>query len=236
MDPPDGGWRPTRGRFRPERLEAPLDSLPGVGATLRKRLAKLGLEHVGDLLDHRPRRYEQPAPERRIAELWGEDEVVIEGEVLRTSSRRGRGRLQILTAQISDGSGQISATWFNQPWLQKKLVPGTSVRLRGVPNRYGFQVRSYDLNGGSATADFAPVYPASEEVASAKLRELVANALTYVRDDPDPLPAAVRTQRGLPLKADAYVALHVPRSLEEAEVGRRRLAFEELLTLSLIHI
>ena len=233
MDPPDGGWRPTRGRFRPERLEAPLDSLPGVGATLRKRLAKLGLEHVGDLLDHRPRRYEQPAPERRIAELWGEDEVVIEGEVLRTSSRRGRGRLQILTAQISDGSGQISATWFNQPWLQKKLVPGTSVRLRGVPNRYGFQVRSYDLNGGSATADFAPVYPASEEVASAKLRELVANALTYVRDDPDPLPAAVRTQRGLPLKADAYVALHVPRSLEEAEVGRRRLAFEELLTFQL---
>src|SRR5687768_15789752 len=143
VDPPGGGWRPTRGRFRTERLEAPLESLPGVGPTLRKRLAKLGLEHIGDLLDHRPRRYEQPAPERRIAELWGEDEVVIAGEVLKTSSRRGRGRLQILTAQVSDGSGQISATWFNQPWLQEKLVPGTRVRLRGAPNRYGFQVRSY---------------------------------------------------------------------------------------------
>ena len=61
VDPPDR-WTPTRGRFRPERLEAPIDSLTGVGPTLKKRLAKLGLEHVGDLLDHRPRRYERPAP------------------------------------------------------------------------------------------------------------------------------------------------------------------------------
>jgi RecG-like helicase len=145
VDPPEGGWTPTRGRFRPERLEASLETLPGVGPTLRKRLAKLGLERVGDLLDHRPRRYEEPAPERPIADLWGEDEVVIAGQVLRTSSRRGRGRLQILTAQVADASGQITATWFNQPWLQEKLAPGTRVRLRGTTNRYGFQVRSYDL-------------------------------------------------------------------------------------------
>ena len=58
--------------------------------------------------------------------------MLIEGEVLRTSLRRGRGRLQILTAQVSDGTGQISATWFNQPWLQEKLTPGTHVRLRGA--------------------------------------------------------------------------------------------------------
>ncbi|HET9507827.1 MAG TPA: ATP-dependent DNA helicase RecG [Gaiellaceae bacterium] len=233
VDPPEGGWAPTRGRFRPERLEAPLDTLAGVGPTLRKRLAKLGLERIGDLLEHRPRRYEQPAPERRIAELWGEDEVVIAGQVLRTSSRRGRGRLQILTAQVSDGSGQITATWFNQPWLQEKLAPGTHVRLRGTTNRYGFQVRSYDLNGGSATADFAPVYPASEEVASAKLRELVEAALPFAGDRPDPLPASLKAARGLPLRRDALQALHRPGSLDEAEAGRQRLAFDELLTLQL---
>ena len=232
VDPPDR-WPPTRGRFRPERLEAPVDSLPGVGPTLKRRLGKLGLAHVGDLLAHRPRRYEEPAPLRRISELWGEDEVLIEGEVLQASLRRGRGRLQILTAQVSDGSGRISATWFNQPWLQEKLRPGTHVRLRGTPNRYGFAVRSFDLNGGAATADFAPVYPASEELSAPKLRELVAAVLSHAGDHPDPLPAAEKVQRRLPLKADALVALHRPRSLEEAEAGRRRLAFDELLTLQL---
>ena len=232
VDPPEQ-WVPTRGRFRPERLEAPLDSLPGVGPTLKKRLAKLGLGRIGDLLDHRPRRYERPAPEKRIADLFGDEEVLIEGEVIKTSLRRGRGRLQILTAQVSDGSGQISATWFNQPWLKDKLTPGTQVRLRGAPNRYGFAVRSYDLNGDSATADFAPVYPASEEVSAAKLRELVEAALPHATDRPDPLPAALKAGRGLPLRGDALVSLHKPRSLEEAEQGRQRLAFDELLTLQL---
>jgi ATP-dependent DNA helicase RecG len=232
VDPPER-WPPTRGRFRPERLEAPLDTFPGVGPTLKKRLAKLDLGRVGDLLDHRPRRYERPAPEKRIADLFGEEEALIEGDVIQTSLRRGRGRLQILTAQISDGSGQISATWFNQPWLKDKLTPGTHVRLRGAPNRYGFAVRSYDLNGGTATADFAPVYPASEEVSAAKLRELVEGALPLATDRPDPLPAALKVERGLPLRGDALVALHRPRSLDEAEEGRRRLAFDELLTLQL---
>ena len=232
VDPPER-WPPTRGRFRPERLDAPVDSLAGVGPTLKRRLAKLGLERAGDLLAHRPRRYEEPAPLRRISELWGEEEVLIEGEVVSARSRRGRGRLQILTAQVSDGSGQISATWFNQPWLQEKLRPGTHVRLRGAPNRYGFAVRSYDLNGGSATADFAPVYPASEDVSTAKLRELVSAVLVHARDDPDPLPVSVKVARRLPLRADALVALHRPRSLEEAEEGRQRLAFDELLTLQL---
>ena len=232
VDPPDR-WTPTRGRFRPERLEAPIDSLTGVGPTLKKRLAKLGLEHVGDLLDHRPRRYERPAPEKRIADLFGDEEVLIEGDVLKTSLRRGRGRLQILTAQVSDGSGQISATWFNQPWLKDKLTPGTHVRLRGQQNRFGFAVRSFDLNGGSATADFAPVYPASEEVSAVKLRELVESALPLATDRPDPLPASLKAERGLPLRGDALAALHRPRSLDEAEDGRRRLAFDELLVLQL---
>ena len=147
--------------------------------------------------------------------------------------RRGRGRLQILTAQITDGTGQISATWFNQPWLKDKLTPGTQVRLRGSPNRYGFAVRSYDLNGGSATAEFAPVYPASEEISAAKLRELVEAALPLATDRPDPLPAALKAERGLPLRGDALVALHRPRSLGEAEEGRQRLAFDELLVLQL---
>jgi ATP-dependent DNA helicase RecG len=232
VDPPER-WPPTRGRFRPERLEAPLETLDGVGPTLQKRLAKLGLTRVGDLLDHRPRRYEPAAPEKRIADLFGDEEVLIEGDVLRTSLRRGRGRLQILTAQVSDGSGQITATWFNQPWLKDKLQPGTHVRLRGSQNRFGFAVKSFDLNGAAATADFAPVYPASEEVSAAKLRELVTSVLVHARDYPDPLPAQVASERGLPLKADALVAVHRPRSLAEAEQGRRRLAFDELLVLQL---
>ena len=226
-------WPRPRSAPRPEVLEAGVETLPRVGAAVRGRLAKLGLRTVGDLLAHRPRRYERPIDERSIRDVFGDEEAVIEGVVLGTTSRRSRGRLQILTARVADDTGEIKATWFNQPWLAAQLVPGTHVRLRGKPNRYGFQVESYDIGEATETADYAPVYPASEALAQKQLRALVGAALEQARAEGDPLPARLAVAEGLPLRADALVALHRPRSLEEAEVGRRRLAFDELLVLQL---
>jgi ATP-dependent DNA helicase RecG len=223
-----GAWRRPRLFPRPEALARSVETLPGVGPAVKKKLERLGLATVGDLLLHTPFRYEQPVDELRIAELGGEDEVAIRGEVLSVSKRR-RGRLQMLTARVSDGSATISATWFNQPWLERQLQPGTAVRLRGRQGRYGFDVRSFDIGNGHATADFAPVYPASEELTPKKLRELVGAALP--RSLADPLPAALKQLESLPPRADALWALHRPRSPEEAETGRRRLAFDELLLL-----
>jgi ATP-dependent DNA helicase RecG len=217
---------------RPERLDASVETLDGVGPSVAKRLAKLELERVGDLLWQRPRRYEEPVPTKRVCDLFGEEEAAIEVVVRAVSSRR-RGRLAILTARVADETDEIKATWFNQPWLEARLVPGTRIRLRGRTNKFGFAVSSYDLEGEAETADFAPVYPASEDVSQKKLRELRAQVLGLVRDTGEPLPADLRAREGLPLRADALAALHRPRALAEAEVGRVRLAFDELLVLRL---
>ncbi|MFL5945201.1 MAG: DEAD/DEAH box helicase, partial [Gaiellaceae bacterium] len=223
-------WPRPRTFPRAEAFEQDVETLPGVGPAVKKKLERLGLQTVGDLLAHRPFRYEEPASEVRMADLGGDEEVAIRGEVLSVSKRR-RGRLQMLTARVSDGSATVSATWFNQPWLERQLQPGTPVRLRGRQGRYGFDVRSFDIGGGEATADFAPVYPASEEITPKKLRELVGAALP--RSLPDPLPAPLAVDETLPARADALWALHRPRSLDEAEQGRRRLAFDELLLLQI---
>src|SRR5689334_5323894 len=224
-------WPPTRGRPRFGSLSWALDTLPGVGPSLRAKLAKLGLRTVRDLLEHRPRDYQQAVGETPISSLFGEEEAVIAGEVRRVSIRPTRRRLTVLKAAVRDESGEISAVWFNQPWLADKLQPGTRLRLRGQLRRNEFHVRSYDLDGAAATADFAPVYPASEEVTSARLRTLVESALPAARDFGDSLPASLRARERLPLRYDALVALHRPRGAEEAEAARRRLALDELLLL-----
>ena len=231
VDPP-GRWPPTRTIPRAGALEQPVETLPGVGPAVRRKLGRLGIATVGDVLAHRPRRYESPAEERTIAELFGDEEAVLDVVVRRASARR-RGRLHILTAHVTDATGEIRATWFNQPWLEGKLASGTRLRLRGKPNRFGFQVSSYDIGDAAETADFAPVYPSTADLAQKTLRTVTEAALGFARDGGEPLPAVVRASDRLPLRADALVRLHRPRSDAEAEQARRRLALDELLTLQL---
>jgi len=224
-------WPATRGRPRPQRLEATLDSLPGVGTTLKRKLAGLGIATVRDLLEHVPRRYESAAEEIPIAELHADEEVVIVGDVLNVSKRPLRGRRTLVTVRVTDGTATVGATWFNQPWIADQLKPGMRVRLRGKTGRYGFDVKSYDLGEARATADFAPVYPAAEEIAAKTVRRVVEAALPHVSDYPDPLPAELRAREAMPLKRDALAVVHRPQSEDEAETGRKRLAFDELLLL-----
>jgi ATP-dependent DNA helicase RecG len=230
LDPPRV-WPPTPRALRAARLELGLDSLPGVGATLRRKLANLGLETVRDVLEDRPRRYETAADEVSIGALRPGDEVVISGRVLKVEKRPMRGRRTRIVARVDDGTASVSVTWFNQPWLAEKLEPGTEIRLRGKLGRFGFEPRAYDLGETRATADFAPVYPAAEEIAAATVRRVVDAALPLVSHVPDPLPAELRQREGLALRRDALAAVHRPRDLDEAETARARLAFEELLVL-----
>src|SRR4051812_46529119 len=222
-------WPPTPARPRPERLDRELDTLPGVGATLKRKLAKLGLGTVRDVLEHAPFRFVEPAT---IADLFGggDEEVAIDVTVRTVSKRRAR-KLTIVEARVYDRTGQIRATWFNQPWVADQLQAGSHLRLVGTMRRGGFAVRSHELDPPPAPR--VPVYPASEEISPKLVRKLVGSALPHVADYFDPLPADLREHERMPLKRDALAALHQPETEAEAERARERLAFEELLLLQI---
>src|SRR5262249_42498005 len=75
-DPP-AAWPPPPSLPSPVRLLRPVQELDGVGPTLERRLARVGVETTGDLLWQGPRRYEAPAPTKRVSDLFGEEEAVI---------------------------------------------------------------------------------------------------------------------------------------------------------------
>jgi ATP-dependent DNA helicase RecG len=227
------GWPRPRGWLPPQRLDS-LDvvTLPGVGATLAKRLTTFGIQSVRDLLFHAPRRYESAVDTVPIAKLGqAEGEVAIEGRIVSARSRPLAGRRTLVTAIVRDDAGQISASFFNQPWLLEKLTPGTPLRMRGKLGKFGFDVKSYDIGEARRTADHAPVYPASEQIPSTRLRELVRTALAqHAGSFPDPLPAELE----LPLRRDALAAIHFPHDESQAEQARQRLALDELVALQLV--
>jgi ATP-dependent DNA helicase RecG len=128
--------------------------------------------------------------------------------------------------------------WFNQPWIARQLGEGSRVRLHGTAKqRNQFWVTEHEsLGAGQAgvhTSGLVPVYPATEKLGAAKIRELIAGARELIHDLIEPLPAAVRLAERLLDRPAAVDAMHFPEDPEHQEEARRRLAFEELFLLEL---
>jgi ATP-dependent DNA helicase RecG len=227
---------PLRSLPHPSRLATPLELAP---RRAERAAAAIGLETVGDVLEHLPFRHENREA-RPIGSLGiGEDTTVV-GEVRKIASRRARNRrLVIVEATVGDETGAMKAVWFNQPWLVDKLAPGTHVTLHGrYEGRSGFKVREYELAGDTGelpagSNGLVPIYPSTEGLSVKQLRELVRAARPHVHDIIEPLPAWLRVAERLPERAAALVGVHFPEADDDEPLGRERLAFEELFLLEL---
>jgi ATP-dependent DNA helicase RecG len=221
---------------RATEFEERVETLPGVGPKVADRLGKLGLRTLRDLAEHLPRAYLDWSEAASFGDLSAGEEATVRCTLQRIRVRPTRRRnLKIVEGVVVDGAGvRETAIWFNQQHLAK-LTSGTELLLHGTRELGGgFRVARHELGGaGLHTVGLVPEYPASEEVPSYRLRAFVEEVLPRARFLRDMLPSALRDEEGMPLRADAIRAAHRPRTLEEAEAARGRLAFEELLLLQL---
>ncbi|UJA19901.1 ATP-dependent DNA helicase RecG [Thermoleophilia bacterium SCSIO 60948] len=238
LEPADGSRPPTRSLPRPSRLARPLTSLPGIGPRLAELAKALGIADLADLLWHLPRDHRAPSSVTPIAELkLGEKATVlatVRSARIRPTRRPG---FRILEANVADESGPMRALWFNQAWLAERLAPGRRVLLTGKLERSDFKVSGHELlaadaaereGAGISTSGLVPLHPASERLKADRIRGWVARALPLAGDLIEPLPAALRTRLGFPRVDEAIRAMHFPRSQPDADLARRRLAFDEL--------
>ncbi len=220
-------------------------SLKGVGPALAKKLEKLNLWCVEDLLFLLPLRYEDRTQLVRIGALVAGTRNLVSGEVL-LSEVAFRGRRNLLV-RISDGSGQLTLRFFHfSKQQQAQFQPGVTVTCFGEVRRgsSGFEMihpeyRILREGQDSATNDtLTPIYPATEGVQQGRLRYLTDQALRAMDKEPpeELLPESITRKLGMPSLADAIRYLHRPppeAAVKELLEGRhpcqQRLAFEELL-------
>ena len=217
---------------RPSVLEQGLGALEGVGPKLVELAAEAGIETVGDLLHRVPRRH-RDLRVRPLGEVSPGETATVMVEVLGAKPRPfRRGRLRMVSVKVGDASGQVRATWFNQPWVASKLEPGTQLLLTGKLSGRGFAVNEWEIGAapqeGAPPEGLVPVHSATEELRPQKIRDWVAQALEWAPNAIEGLPAEMRARRRLVALGDALRAVHFPESGEEVEDARRRLGFEEL--------
>jgi ATP-dependent DNA helicase RecG len=217
----------------------PVTELKGVGPEKAKALERLGMTSVLDVLTHYPRRYIDRTREARLADLRVGEEATVLVEVLRAASvRPRRGGRPFVTAEVTDGTGRLTVTFFNQQWRERQLKPGTKVLLfgkyelfRGRPSMTNPVV---DLVG-DRTGRIIPVYPQSEKerVYTWDLGRWVDETLRRAGEFDDPAPAAVLQRFGLADRTTAFRAIHGPETMADKDEARRRLVFDELLRIQL---
>lgn len=214
----------------------------GVGPQRYEKLLKLGLVTVGDLLFYLPRAYESLTNRLRIADLKANDEPqTILGEVVEIEGRTTHSGKDLVSIVISDGGAVVlEATFFNQPFVANKLRYGMLVACTGKPRHYRghWQMNNPRLRPveqavlQDESSSVLPLYSLTEGLHADAMRriqrEIVERYAPAVREI---VPATLISRHQLPRIAEALLAVHLPKSLEDAERGRRRLAYDELLVL-----
>ncbi len=221
-------------------LDAPVTVLSGVGPAVAKILARLGMHTLGDMLYYFPRRYDDYSALKTIHQLFYGEEVTVIASVVEINTRTAKSGKRLTEAVISDGSGSLRVTWFNQPWRASQLRCGTQVVLSGRIEQYmGRLVMNSpecDLleHKHLNTNRIVPVYPLSANIKQRRLRSLMDPVVNHWSGRVvDPLPRDILQSAELIDLNNALLHVHFPESWEALTAARKRLAFDEIFFLQL---
>ncbi len=232
-------------RPKPEGPKAALDAkvtvLDGVGPKNAEKLENLGVFTLRDMLYHYPRRYDDYSKMKTINRLKFGEEVTVIGTVQSAKVRPTRGgKIKITEVIISDGSGALRVSWFNQPWLTNTLKEGVHVVVSGKIEQYlGRLMMSnpdWELLEEEQlhTNRIVPVYPLTAKISQRWLRGQMNKVVNYwaLRVE-ETLPQNVIDSAKLLELPDALLQVHYPDSLEALKAAQDRLAFDEIFYLQM---
>ena len=226
-------------------LETPLKKELG-DRTATALTKAFGMETVGDLLRHYPRRYVVRGELSDIAELHEGEEATVLAEISAVHLRRATGRV-ILEVVVTDGSAKLYLTFFNQPWREKELRVGRTGMFAGKVGVFAGKRQlshpDYQLIPDGDDVDeavsgfagkFLPVYPSASKFPSWKIAQCVEIVLDGLEELPEFLPMDQLSELGYPPLTEALREIHQPSSLETSALARQRLTFDEALLLQVL--
>jgi len=222
-------------------LDSPLKYVKGVGENRAKLFSKLGIYTLGDIIHYFPRDYEDRSVFKPILEASDGEPITVRVRfVTGITETRPRRNLSIQKAMVTDGASLMNVTWFNQGYVKQNIDISREYVFFGTVRRVGSRVEIHNPvfeeadQSGNLTGRIVPVYPLTKGITQNILRKILRNALDAASDKiVDILPTGFRHKYRLAEAVFSYEQIHFPTSMENMEMARRRLVFEELLLLQL---
>jgi ATP-dependent DNA helicase RecG len=222
-------------------LYTQIENLAGIGTAYQRKLKKLEIKSVRDILYHFPHRYEDFSNIQSISQIKLNETACVMGQILEIKNQRTYKRRMTLTqALIQDKTGAIRAVWFRQPYLTKTLRQGDNVCLAGkvsVDNSGAYLSNpAYEKITSSMThtGRLVPVYPETIGLTSRWLRYIIKPLLVnFSAKIPEILPQEIIAKNNLMPIQQAIWQIHFPDSISMANKARKRFSFEQLFLIEM---
>jgi len=238
------------------KIDTPIESIFRLSSFQKKALSKMCLKKVGDLLRHFPSRYGEAGSIKAIEFLVPGENAVVFGKISKLKTGKTfRSRVPISTAEVEDPTGKIKIIWFSQPYIAKMFFEGNLVRIEGIPRkapRSGATGLSFSnpkiervsqipegtsgsLFLGEDNHNLFPVYPESRGISSNWIYHCLQKIFRskVLENIEDPIPDEILKKYNLPSLKTSLIWIHAPRKKEDAEIARKRFAFEEIFFIQL---
>ncbi len=225
------------------QLQQSIVTAGGIYKRYSALLEKLGINTFQDFLYHFPHRYDDFSQIKMISALIPGETITVKGTVLSIKNSYTKSHKTLQKAVVTDGTGTLEVTWFNQPYLTKSIKTNTEIVLAGQTERSGsrttmlspeYEVLSSSNTETLHTGRLVPVYPETRGISSKWLRRQIFKLLEqYKFILSDTLPSEIKQQYNFLHLADALNLIHFPNNYEDVEQARKRLAFDELFYLQL---
>ncbi|MBQ7654665.1 MAG: ATP-dependent DNA helicase RecG, partial [Clostridia bacterium] len=219
------------------RLDSDVRYLKGVGEKRAGLYRKIGINTVGDLIENYPRAYEDWSQTKEIAEtIVGETACVKAMVCFRPEKAVIRKGMTIYKTAVTDGIDVMKITIFNNRFSAEKLEEGREFLFFGkvagnLTSREMTNPAVAEVEGGDR---IRPIYSQTKDLSTKVIEKNVRQALDNVKDElADTLPDEIRKKYNLSSLVFSLENIHFPKSEYNLYSARRRLIFEELLTLQL---
>jgi ATP-dependent DNA helicase RecG len=223
-------------------IYADIRSIKGIGDKNYKYFEKLGIKNIYDLLRYYPRRYQDFSKLKTISNIeYGEELTVtgiIKGKVYTRKSKRGN--LRISEVSLTDSTGTLRLTWFNQPYIASQLVDGKSIVVSGKVDMYlgRFVMNNPEWEPFNSdqihTNRIVPIYPATSGITQRQIRNIIKKNLDFWSAKlKEFFPDHIIENENFPTISKAISQIHFPESENFLRSSQKRFAFEEIFFLQL---
>ena len=222
-------------------LNKNIQYIKGVGPARVKLLNKLGIYTLNDIINYYPRTYEDRSKTKKLNDVYDGEEILIIAKVMtKVVVRKVRKGLTLYKVIVADESNNCEITWYNQEYIKEKIRQGNTYKFYGkVSNKYGKLEMNTpiveEMNASKNTGKIVPIYPSTNNLTQNVLRSIVENALKEINGRLiETLPDYILKEYNLCGLDYAIKKIHFPDNFSEYNIARKRLAFEEIMTMQLL--